>query len=124
MNNSRLKEKTGYNEKITVYIPSTINIDDVSGNSKSININNESFVNEAAEMLSKLYGGFTILKSEGGWYSDERKQLERENVTLIYAFSDNIESGLDVVIDYCEYLKKALNQDAISIEVNNTLYFI
>ena len=52
----------------------------------------------------------------------------RESVKIVYAYCNDV-SGVDgesinQVLSFCEHMKEALKQEAISLEIDNELYFI
>ena len=61
----------------------------------------------------------------GTWIT-EKSKLVKEEVTICesYCSGSDLKNSLTDVINYCKELKKELNQEAISLEVNSELYFI
>ena len=103
--------------KVSVYVPATIDID--------CQVDNSKYVEETGKILSECFGGATSTKCVGMWVSDS-KGLIKENTTLVFAYctSEQLESSIDTVIDYCINLKNKLRQDAVALEVNGEMYFI
>lgn len=117
---SQLKNRVHLQHKVAIYVPSTVDIDKAADTSK--------WVENAASGLVNLYGGATVTDGVGYWFSDEKQAMIRESVKIVYAFCDD-PAGLDgekinQVLSFCEQMKKALNQEAISLEIDNELYFI
>ena len=102
---------------IKIYIPSTTNVDK--------KINNKKQVNKTLAFLSTKFGGCTATKSVGSWITKQNK-LVTENVTICYSFCDksNLNKSITEIIDYCNDLKNDLKQEAVSLEINNKIYFI
>lgn len=117
MNNNRLSKLTRLESRVAVYVPGTNGVDAAADNSAT--------VNAAAALLSDLFGGATAQSVRGFWMSDAAG-LVAENTTIVYSYADGaaLEAGMDRVIDFCENMRDALKQEAVSLEVNNTLYFI
>lgn len=117
LQNSRLKAVFSLNHKISVYVPATMNINEVIDNSKQ--------VEAAATLLSDLFGGATSSQVLGYWTSPTAG-LVKENTTMVFAFCDenSLKEGLDKVIDFCETLKAEMQQDAIALELDNEMFFI
>lgn len=115
--NAKLKNLFKLSSKITVYIPSTIDINK--------NINNKKYVDEAASMLSRFFGGATSCPVLGYWMSPSAG-LVKEKTVMVYAYctDDDLQVHAEEVIDYCESLKKELKQDSIAMEINGEMYFI
>ncbi len=105
------------NHKVCVYVPSTQGVSTEADNSKHIEA--------TAELLSNCFGGATSTEAVGYWVSDE-EGLVKEHPVLVYAYAkeEDFIKYIDLVLDYCNELKKALQQEAISLEVDNKLYFI
>lgn len=117
MKNARLEKLFTLSHKVTVYVPATKN--DENG---AHPIDNRKFVNQIAEILSNAFGGATSTDAIGYWVSDKRG-LERENTRLVFAYAESLEK-IDVVIDWCEWLKDEMKQDNIALEIDNQMYFI
>lgn len=106
---------SGLSEKIAVYVPS-----DVNGRE----VDNSVYVHEVMKKLSQMFGGATAYKACGAWISEE-KGLIVESVTIVYSYTNNITNDdIDNVIKVCEHIKKEMKQEAISLEVSGSLYFI
>lgn len=115
--NAKLKNLFKLSSKITVYIPSTININEV--------IDNKKYVDETAMLLSNFFGGATSCETLGYWMSPSAG-LVKEKTTMVYAYCSDadLQENAEKVIDYCMNLKEELNQDSIALEVNGEMYFI
>ena len=121
MNESTIKNLfgDGYKQRIAVYIPSTINAVDDSGDLA------QAITNTAAEKMSALFGGSTVTPARGGWISDEHGFIE-ESVNIVYSFTDEqkLEQFAADVHALAVYVLDAMKQEAVSVEINNTLYFV
>lgn len=102
---------------IKLYIPSTQDINKTTDNSKQ--------VKKALELFGGLFGGATEYQALGSWVSD-KLGLVVEKVTIVesYATAEQVESGLETVIKHGQKIKKEMNQEAVSLEYDNKLYFI
>ncbi len=101
---------------IKVYIPGTINVDQEIDNSKYIDI--------ALNLFSGLFGGSTKYEAIGTWIGEKGLVKERINVIESYCTEKQLKDNISEVIEFCEKLKYDLNQENISLEVNNKLYLI
>ena len=117
MLNSKLKNMIELSSRMTIYIPSTVNINQ--------EIDNTQHVEEAAAMLAGFFGGATSTDAAGYWLSNSAG-LVREKSTMIFAYCSeaDLEKHIDHVVEYCEKLKAELKQDAIALELNGKMYFI
>lgn len=115
--NLRLQNLFKLSSKVTVYVPSTIDI--------NVNIDNTEYVNKTAELLSEYFGGATQTNALGCWKSPTAG-LVKEKVVLVYAnCTDNdLNDHIEAVVDWCEKMRDELKQDAIALEINGELYFI
>lgn len=113
---SRLDSLISLKEQVKVYVPSTFDIDQ--------KIDNSFFVNEVQKRLSNLFGGATSYKADGSWITSDNV-LVNENITVIVAFTSQLDNiAKDEVLTICEWLKNELKQEAVSMELNNELYFV
>ena len=112
-----LKNMFKLSSKITVYIPSTTDIDK--------EIDNSAYVDAAATLLSNCFGGATATNALGCWTSPT-KGLVKEKTTLVFAYctTDDLNEHIEKVVDFCKNIKAELKQDAIAMELNGEMYFI
>lgn len=117
MTNARLKNVFKLASKVTVYVPATVNINEV--------IDNTEYVKRAATLLSECFGGATSTDALGYWVSPTAG-LVKENTTMVFAYAADadLKKNLDKVIDFCEELKEEMKQDSIALELNGEMYFI
>ena len=117
LKNSKLKNLFKLSSKITVYVPSTVDI--------NTEIDNSVYVNRTATLLSDCFGGATSTNALGYWTSPSAG-LVKEKSTLVFAYcsENDLENNLEKVIDFCNKLKSELSQDAIALEINGEMYFI
>ena len=108
---------------IKVYIPGTINMNQEIDNSKYVDI--------ALNLFSGLFGGSNkhsalklTEKVTGTWISNKELIKEKINIVESYCTEKQLKDNISEVIEFCEKLKYDLNQEAISLEVNNKLYLI
>lgn len=103
--------------KITIYVPATTHVDHA--------INNTAEVKATAELLATLFGGATSSAALGYWKS-ANAGLVKEKTTLVFAYckEQDLENGIDQVVAHCNQLKTSMDQEAIALEVNGTMYFV
>ena len=117
MTNKRLEKLQALRHKVAIYVPGTNGVNTATDNSH--------YVRMAAALLSDAFRGATATPAVGYWMSDNAGLVE-EATTVVYAYATNtaLESKLDDVIDLCDGMKTELHQEAISLELDNVLYFI
>lgn len=117
LKNSKLQNMIELSSRLTVYVPSTINVNE--------KINNKKYVDATASLLSSFFGGATSTNAQGYWISPSIG-LVREKSTMVFAYCNesSLESHIDDVVTHCEELKRELRQDAIALEINGKMYFI
>ncbi|MBM5783054.1 MAG: DUF3574 domain-containing protein [Pelagibacterales bacterium] len=113
----KLKNLIKLSASVRVLIPSTISINK--------NFDNSQEVDDALSFFSQAFGGATSFVALGAWQS-QNLGLIKEKVVAVESFCDQseLEERIDDVVNFCEQLKKRLDQEAISLFVNNELYFI
>lgn len=115
----QLKNLFNLSCSVSVYVPSTKNV-----NEKLSAEAHKEYVDMVLEALSNLFGGATAYDAKGSWVSQSGLVLEDIKVCKSYCTSEQLKAGVDKVITLCMELKKELSQEAISLEINNKLYFI
>lgn len=115
--NAKLQNLFKLSSKITVYIPSTININQEVDNKKQ--------VEDAAVLLSNCFGGATSCEVLGYWNSPSAG-LVKERTTMVYAYcsDEDLKNHADKVIDFCLNLKREMKQDSVAMEINGEMYFV
>lgn len=103
--------------KVTVYVPSTVNVNE--------QIDNSAQVERVARLLSECFGGATASPVSGYWVASD-KSLVIEHTTMVFAFCDtaSAEKYIDDVVRLCVSLKHEMSQEAIALEYNGEMYFI
>lgn len=104
--------------KIAIYVPSTINVDQTADNSKQ--------VDRVLRSLSVWFGGATASDAVGAWVSDTTGATVTEKIKYCFSYctTDLLNKHIDDVLNLCTALKNEMGQEAISLEINNELYFI
>lgn len=90
------------NKKISIYVPSTFDVDKTADNSKQ--------VDKVLKAFSEMFGGATSTEAVGAWV-DQRGRVIKEQVTIVYAFTDV--TGIEK--DAIERLKSELNLEQSQI---------
>ena len=117
MTNKRLEKLQPLRHRVAIYVPGTNGVNTAADNAR--------YVKMAAAALSNLFGGATATPAIGYWMSDAAGLVE-EKTTVVYAYAAgaDLERGLDVVIDFCADMRADLQQEAVSLEIDGSLYFI
>lgn len=117
MINKKLEKLQPLRHRVAIYVPGTNGVNTAADNAR--------YVQMAAATLSNLFGGATATPAIGYWMSDAAGLVE-EKTTVVYAYATNgaLESGLDDVIDFCDGMKTELQQEAVSLAIDDSLYFI
>lgn len=107
----------GLKNKLSIYVPSTCNVNQVIDNTKQ--------VEKTACFLSKLFGGCTVINSNGFWIS-ACKELVKENTTICFAYCSTKDflKYENEIIDFVKTLCFEMSQECISVSFNNELFFI
>lgn len=117
MINKKLEKLQPLRHRVAVYVPGTNGVNTAADNAR--------YVQMAAATLSNLFGGATATPAIGYWMSESAGLVE-ERVTIVYAYAGNeaLEDQLGAVIEFCEGMRTELHQEAISLELDNAIYFI
>jgi len=107
--------------EMAVYVPSTKNIDDI--------ISKDEFtrrIKEVETFVSKVFGGFSTDRVDGGFFSDDKKKLVREDVAKVYVFGseDDFENKFNQLIKKLKQWGKAWSQESMGFEFEGDLYYV
>ena len=114
---NKLQNLIPLSHKVTIYVPST--------QGTATEANNQKWIEASAVLLSNCFGGATSTQAVGYWVSDS-EGLVKEHPVLVYAYAQEQDfiKNIDLVIDFCYNMKQELQQEAISLEIDNKLYLI
>lgn len=115
--NAKFKNLIPLNHKVAIYVPSTQGV--------NTEANNQKYIEATAQLLSNAFGGATSTEAVGYWVSDS-EGLVKEHPVIVYAYAQEQDfiKNIDLIIDYCYKMKQELEQEAISLEIDNKLYLI
>ncbi len=111
---------TPHKGRVAIYVPTTIH--DRPAPADVVCYQRD----KVAELLSRWFGGYTELRGSGGWYSEKKGKLIRETVYVVYAAADpaTINAVLPRLVEVAQSIAVAMDQEAITVEVNGTVYFV
>ena len=107
------------NNKISIYVPSTIDVNKVNSN----------FENLTQNTIDKLKKDFNTdvqrYNTQGAWKSEDGNIVyENINILTIEEIEENFENTLNYFISLANQFKKDLSQEGISIGINEGLLII
>ena len=104
-------------QRVALYVPGTQGADTATDNAAQ--------VERVAAEFSRMFGGATAQESNGFWMSNTAG-LVRETVTIVYAncTADQLRERLPDVLTLAQQIKAEMQQEAVSAEINGTLYII
>lgn len=104
-------------QRVALYVPSTTDTDKPTDNAAQ--------VERVARDFCGWFGGATAQQSTGYWLS-ESAGLVREAVTIVYAActAAQLREHLPDVLQLAQQIKAEMQQEAVSAEINGTLYII
>ncbi len=116
-NHPALKNALKLSAKVAIYVPGTCGVDTAADTSF--------MVDRVAAALSTMFGGATAQKAAGFWCSDVAG-LVKENTTIVYAFCApaDLEKHIGDIVTIAQDIKRELQQEAVSIELDGSLYII
>lgn len=117
LNHPALKSAVQLSAKVAIYVPGTNGVDTAADTSF--------MVDRVAAALSAMFGGASASAVSGYWLSDS-VGLVKENTTVVYAFAvpADLADHLGDVVQLAQDIKRELNQEAVSLEIDGSLYLI
>jgi hypothetical protein len=113
-----LVDKVELEHSVTVYVPSATREHNPIPFRKV-----QGAVDRIAEELTGVCGGATVTQGVGYWRSGDGK-VGRETVRMITSYTDDIEEAARVAVRQAEWLREEFDQECVSLEVDNRLYFV
>lgn len=104
-------------QRVALYVPGT--------QGPATATDNAAQVERVAAEFSRMFGGATAQESTGFWMSDTAG-LVREKTTIVYAActAEQLRDNLPAVLELAQQIKREMAQEAVSAEINGTLYII
>lgn len=108
------------NNKLSIFIPDTINV-----NQKA---DNQRFIDYAIEYIQRNFNNpnnIQFEKTKGSWYSEDLQKVVYDNITIISFESDNItETDINIMIILASYIKQHMQQEGVTITINNSMAIV
>ena len=108
------------NNQISIFIPSTMDI-----NNK---IDNKYYIKKSINYLEKYYNitnNLKYYKTIGSWFSDSLNKVIIEDITIItLQLIELNENDINIFITLANMIKSEMNQEAVSIAINESLAII
>lgn len=104
-------------QRVALYVPSTTDTDKPTDNAAQ--------VERVARDFCGWFGGATAQESTGFWMSDTAG-LVRESVTIVFAActAAQLREHLPDVLHLAQQIKAEMQQEALSIQIDEALYII
>jgi len=116
---NNLIEIKDFENELSIFIPSTTDVD--------VKIDNKFYVEESLEFLEKYYNirQLRFYRTEGSWYSEDKKEVIIENITIITVTKDDV-SPVDIYIFklLADWIKKEMRQEGVTITVNSAMAIV
>jgi hypothetical protein len=111
---------TDLTQKLTVYIPSTMHAK--TAPIQTTNAQRLIF----KKFFSTQYGGYTETISTGGYFSETLNTTIEEKIFRIStnATAPDAIQSIEELLTLIQELKSEMKQEAVTLEINNQLYFI
>lgn len=113
-----LKNLFKLSHKVSLYVPTK----DKNNSDLTQELINK-MIDLTASKFSEVNNGATSTQALGYWKS-AAGELIKEKVIVVFSYTNTLELAIETAIEIGAQLKEIANQDAISLEVNNELYFI
>jgi hypothetical protein len=118
-NNNNKKQYTMLTDRVTIYVPST-----TDGNKPAKRLQKK-VSKHVAKKFSCMFGGCTQQTATGYWMSGTKGLIpEKQNLIFAACTPQDREKHLQDVMTIAKAICKHMKQEAVTVEINNTLYFV
>lgn len=111
--------RTSENNIVSIFVPSTIDVNK--------EVDNTEYVRTVIRMLRKRYSLDTLsfYNTEGSWLDTDNNEVVIEKITIVSLnLASMSEEDVKYFINIAEYLKDTMNQQAVSININECLAIV
>jgi hypothetical protein len=86
----------------------------------------EKRVKEVKKYLAQKFGGFTSAKESGGYYSDKKRKLIQEPVTVVqsYATKGAYHKNKGLIVKQVSAWAKKWGQESVGYEIGGDLFYV
>lgn len=119
MNLSKYKGVVRLGHKVTLYVPSTVNVKDPAGDERI-----RLAVERVALRFSDWFGGATSTPASGYWAGAAGLVHERVTIVFAYASEEALGKHVEDVFDLANELKRDLTQESVALEVDGEMYLL
>lgn len=110
---------TTLNHRVTIYVPSTC-----EGNKPAKRLQKK-VSKHVAKKFSCMFGGCTQQAANGFWVSDTKGLIaEKQNLIFAACTEADREKNTARVFSLAKFICKYMRQEAVTVEIDNTLYFV
>ena len=117
---SELIELKESDNEISIFIPSTMDVNTIT--------DNQVYINKSVNYLKRFYNisnNLKYYKTKGSWYSDDLQKVIIENITIITLKLDVLtELDIQIFTDLAEIVKRDMSQEGVSIAINKALAIV
>lgn len=108
------------NNVVSVFVPSTCEVDAV--------VDNSHYVSKVVDMISSKFDfkNVEFYNTQGSWYSDDLSKVVIEDITVVSVAVGKI-LDIDTIRffkDIAIYVKQAMKQEGVSLQINNSLAIV
>jgi len=105
--------------RISIFIPDTVNINEKTDNSIIIQYS-QNYIKYCLNNPDLI-----AYQTKGSWYSDDIQKVVYDNITIITVDKKDItEDTINIFIMLARYIKKEMNQEAVTISINNAICIV
>lgn len=107
------------NNKLSIFIPNTLNVDTKTDNTK--------FIEYATNYIQSNFNSNNIIyySTQGSWYSEDLNKVVYDDITIISFEAQAItEEEINKMVTLAKYIKYEMSQEGVSININTALAIV
>jgi len=110
------------NEKsntLAIYIPDTMDVDAQTDNTQ--------YIDYSMKYIQKLYNTNNVKfeATQGSWFSEDMKKVVYDNITIVSISLNSVkENDIKNFVTLAQYIKTEMNQEGVSIAINQSLAIV
>lgn len=109
-----------FEHSVSITIPSTVDIDNGASQEKI-----DVCVERVVKVFADVFGGATVTKADGAWFSAELHKVVYEPVVIVTSYHDgSVERAHSLAEAMAEVIRDDMSQECVAYTIDGVMYLV